>query len=192
MTTPTLNTSPVVSVVCDEPRGSVIRHVYFMELSRENLMTLWEKSRKFPTLFSNEIVSKNFNEFLNLFLNFVGDDITPNGLFYVVDDFVGVYYMTNIDPGVDAMVHYSFFDQRHRGRVGLTREMIRFCFEEYGFERLTAELPTYVTHHTNDFITQVGFKFEGQRRRCIKFKGEWYNKKLYGILRSEVFDGVTD
>ncbi len=180
----------VASVVCNEPEGPVTRKVWFMPLSMENLKILWEKSKQFDTLFSEE-VRDNMDRFIKLFLYEGPDGPATRGLFYVVDDFVGVFYMNHIVPGLDASVHYSFFDRRQRGRVRLVREMLKHAFTAYGFRRLTVETPMYVKYNTRSFVEEIGFKSEGRKRKAAYFKGEWFDVLQYGILREEALNGST-
>ena len=176
--------APVVSAECDEPEGVITRHVYFMPLSPNNLRNLWEKARQFDTLFTEEIRG-NFKKFLEVFLRQSVNGVETNGLFWVVDDFVGVFYMNNIIPDLEADVHYSFFDRRHRGRLELVRKMISYGFQRYGFQRMTVWIPVYATRHTFKFITDLGFKDEGKKRKAALYKGKLFDVVLFGILRQE-------
>src|SRR5512134_735316 len=151
MATTTMTPGPVLfQEYCDEPEGGVVRSVRFMPLSMQNLKLLWEKSREFDTLFTEEI-NGDFKKFLELFLRKGPDGIETNGLFWVVDDFVGVFYMTHIVPSVQADVHYTFFDRRHHGRVELVKKMLRYGFLRYNFVRLNAWLPVYVKRNVFKF-----------------------------------------
>lgn len=177
---------PVVSLVCYEPEGEFLRHVYPMDFTIENLHVLWEKSREFPTLFSTE-VRNDFSKFCNIFLS-VGSDgnLKANGLAYVVDDFVGVYYLTDIYPNLDAQTHYTFFDRRHRGRIMLTKALIQYVMKEYNFQRLSTIVPSFVDSRVRRFVMNIGFTLEGEKRNSIWYKGNLYNEYLYGIVRTDV------
>lgn len=177
---------PILSVVCNEPDGAITRHVRFMTLEPANLKTFWEKSRQFRTLFSRE-VGQDFKLFLELFLRQDSKgNVESNGLFWVVDDFVGLFYMTDIRPGVDAIVHYTFFDRRHRGRKDLVRAMIKHVFERYQFRRLSVEVAMYATPSVFNFVESVGFKNEGRKRKAVRYDNDWFDLKLFGILREDV------
>lgn len=178
---------PVLSIVCEEPEGSVERVVRPLPLSIDNLKMFWEKSKEHGTLFSEE-VADNFGKFLEQTLRIGPDGIEPTGLFWVVDDFVGVFFLTHIIPGMDALTHYTFFDGRSNGRVPLAQEMIRFAFNKYGFRRLSVEIPLYVKPHTFHFTEMVGFKKEGRKRSAALYKGTWFDVNCYGVLREEVLD----
>lgn len=178
---------PIVTAVCREPEGIVVRGVYPMQLTQENLQLFWEKARKFTTVFNTEH-RKDFKLFCELFLSQESDG-TPraHGLFWVVDDFVGIYYMTHITQ-IDAQVHYTFFDRRHHGREELTREMLRYAFRRFGFWRLNVEIPDYVSVHTYGFVSALGFKKEGKKRKAVEFKGARRDVITFGLLREEILE----
>lgn len=177
----------ILSCECDEPDGKKMRHVYKMPLDMENLKKFWETSRDLQTIFSKE-TRGNFHAFVELLMTGEGADVYPNGLFFVVDDFAGIFYMTRIVPGVDALLHYVFFDRRHKGRAQLVKEMLKWAFVHYSFKRLSAELPAYVSANTKDFVDrQLGFTREGRKRKAVEYKGTMFDLNLYGILREEAF-----
>src|SRR5690606_16516863 len=124
-------------------------------------------------------VAGDFEKFVNIFIS-VSEDGTlqSDGLFWVVDDFVGVFYMNNIIPTIDATLHYAFFDKRMKGRIDLCIEMINFIFEKYQFRRLTVEIPTYASPHTSYIVEKViGFKYEGKKRGFRYFDGKWFDSR---------------
>jgi RimJ/RimL family protein N-acetyltransferase len=181
---------PVVAVECDEPEGTILRRVYPLEATPENLEKFYEKAKEFPTVFGREF--SGIQEFADLFLGYdkLTGQIKLDGVFYVVDDFVGVMYINNLDAGLfDAKVHYTFFDKRQRGRLKLVKLMLRYAFQYYNFRRLSVELPNYVSSTTRKFVTDLGFVLEGKRRRAMPYKGKLYDVNLYGILREEVISG---
>lgn len=186
-----MSVEPILTVECEEPKvGKVLRSIYPMALSLENLQLMWEKTKEFRTLFSDEI-NGNFNKFCGVLISADGDgnNIRANGLFWVIDDFIGVYYMTHIIPGIEARVHYTFFDRRHTGREMLTKEMLKYAINRYKFQRLGVEIPTYASKHTFKFVEDLGFQREGRKRKCIFYKEEWRDVILYGILAEEIQNG---
>lgn len=175
---------PVISIECQEPDGIVTRHMYRMILTPKNLHTFWSKARKFVTLF-NEEVRGDFHKFMEVFLREGPEGIEARGLFWVVDDFVGIMYLTDIEPLVDAKVHYAFFDGRHKGRHDLVRAMILYVMDRYNFHRLTAEAPLYYKPSAMLFAEQVGFVKEGRKRLSRRFDNKWFDVNIYGILRED-------
>lgn len=171
-------------VLCEEPEGSVIRVVREMPFTRDNMKKLWEASSQFPVLFGRPLTSlEDLISFL-LIQNLSGDP-EPTGLWWVVDDFVGTFFMDDITPN-EATVHYSFFDKRHKGREILVREMMKKVFDEFGFNRLNASVPAYVGQGPRLFIEKCGFKIEGVKRKAVHWRGDLFNVYNYGILRGEL------
>src|SRR6267143_1721744 len=152
---------PVVSYECDEPEGLVTREVWPMKFTPLNLKIFWERAKRYKVLFHTD-VSNDFKKFMEIFVREGVNGLEPQGLIWVIDDFIGVFYMTAIELGVDALVHYSFFDGRHTGRVNLTRAMLRYGFEYGQFRRLSAIVPMFVPQALL-FAEQIGFKHEGRK-----------------------------
>jgi len=175
---------PVLSVVCKEKKASIIRHVYPLIFTNENLEKFWEKSRQFPVIFGKKLES--IADFSEYFFTEKNGEPYLTGLFWVVDDFVGVFYLTEIFTE-QADAHFTFFDKRLEGRENLTREMMRKVFEDFPtLVRLNVTLPCYVNEKVFQFVTKVGFKVEGKKRSCAFWKGKWFDAMSYGILRSEI------
>jgi hypothetical protein len=180
------DTEVVMSCVCNEPKiGKIVRQVRPMPLSLDNLRIVWELSKKYDALFGEDI-SQDFARFIPLFVREGKNGLEAAALIWVVDDFVGLFYMTDIVPGIDAKTHYTFFDGRHKGREELTKGMIKFVFEKYNFVRLSTEVPLFVTDHVFKFVKLLGFRGEGRKRKARFFKSEWFDVITYGILREEV------
>jgi RimJ/RimL family protein N-acetyltransferase len=191
-----MSSESIFSVECDEPNGKVIRKVYPLEFTLENIQKFWNCAKMFPSLYGKEILADEV-AFSQIFMrtNALGE-YELNGLLWVVDDFVGVFYLSDIsfdrDTPVDAIVHYTFFDRRHKGRAPLVKRMIKYVFDKYQFQRLSAEVPLYTKEHTRHFITNLGFHYEGKRCKSSFYKNDWFDTNLYGILRSGVtLNGAT-
>lgn len=185
---------PIFSCICPEPEGSIIRYVYPMPLTPQNVKLFWEKARVFKTLFTKEL-NQDFHSFTETLLSGDVDNVTSNGLFWRVDDFVGIFYVTDITE-YDANIHYTFFDRRHKGRHNLVRSMIKYGFNKYGFHRVSAAIPYHVSKKEDkdkealnqgvfSFIKSVGLVPEGRKREAALFDGEWFDVQLFGILKQE-------
>lgn len=176
----------VVKVGSDEVRPLVF--------TPDTINKFWERAKQFPTIYGREILT--IQDFMDTFFTQFGNTLQPNGLFWVFNDFVGVFYLTEIreDHGilVDANAHYTFFDRRHHKRVPIVKEMLKFWFTKYGFQRLSANIPNYATTQVRHFAQECGMAYEGKRRKAAKFKDQWWDVNLYGILKSEVLNGRSD
>lgn len=174
----------IFSFECDEPDGKIIRTVRRMNLTPINIQKFYIRSKKYRTLLGQEIAG-NYEKFVNLLVKAGPNGPEPTGIFYVVDEFVGVYYITNIYPEQDALVHYTFLDGRHKGREEMSKAMLRYVFNEFKFNRLSAELPAYLPFFCTQFVEKIGFKKEGRKRQAVFYKDSWFDVRLYGILKEE-------
>lgn len=167
--------------------------IHSLTFDQDTINKFWDKARQFPTVYGQEV--GDFASFMNMFFDHdvVSGLLSPRGLFWVLNDFTGVFYLTEIIEGpdglLDANAHYTFFDKRHRGRVPLVKEMLKFWFTKYEFQRLSAAIPNYVTAQARHFAQECGMCYEGKKRKCAKYKGEYFDMNLYGILKSEVLHG---
>lgn len=178
-----------MKVICREPEGEVTRHVWPFAFTKENTLKLYEQASKFPVLFGRKL--DGLEDMLKFFItqNLSGD-AEPQGLLWVVDDFKGMFYMNDITD-IDANVHYSFFDRRHKGREPLVRAMLRQLFDEYKFVRLNAYVPAQAGIGVRLFVERCGFKMEGRRRKASWWKDRWFDVYMYGILPEDL-DGRED
>lgn len=171
---------------CDEPKGIIERSVRLLEFTVPNLYRFWNEARRYPVLFGQK-VSDDFGKFCEIFMYYnAKGEIEGRGLVWVVDDFTGVFFMTDIYEPDDATVHFSFFDGRIRGRVPIVRDIIKHVFTTYSFNRLSALVPAYIIPATFKMIEDAGFHLEGRKRRCCPYKDDIFDGYMYGILQEEV------
>jgi hypothetical protein len=189
---------------CDEPKiGKVIRSVYRVEFTPQNLEKLYEKAKQFKHIMGWEIPS--YEHFISFFLSPVeGGKFEARGLCARIDDFIGIFWLTDINythQPFDASIHYTFFDRRHKGRLDLCKEAIRYVFDTYQFERLWTTVPVYMyqpyvkSGKRNDkssvmqFVEEIGFKKEGRLKNKAQFKGQLFDSNLYALTKDEVLSG---
>lgn len=178
-----------MDVLCKEPEGPVTRHVWPFTFTPDATRELWNRASKYPILFGKKLSS--IEEFLDVFITQNQSGAAEaNGLLWIVDDFVGMFYLENITL-TEATVHYAFFDGRHRGREELVKEMCKMVFEKYKFNRLNAFIPAYVGMIPRNFIDRCGFKIEGRKRNASWWKGKLFHSYCYGILPEDL-DGSTN
>ncbi len=189
MTTGTLvelDDNCIVTHMCHEPEGDSERSIRLMPLSVNNLEKFWKKAGQYRTLF-NEEIRGDFKKFIDVFLYYdVKDQIQTRGLFWVLDDFAGVYYMTRIVPGIDALVHVNMLDGRFKGREEITKRLLLHVFEKYGFHRLTVQVPVYIKPNVIRFIRNLGFVSEGRLRGLVCYHDKWFDVFSFGIFKDEI------
>ena len=178
-----MSIDPVVTHICNEPKGDVERSIRLMPITPDNLYHFWDRAKIHKTLFFEEI-HEDFTKFLNLILyNSDKDNASAKGLFWVMDDFVGMFYMTDIIPGEDAAAHFVFFDGRFKGRTGLAREMLYYIFNQFKFNRLSVRIPVYVRPVVVSFVKELGFQVEGKLMKKTWFDNKWFDLLLLGLLK---------
>lgn len=82
-------------------------------------------------------------------------------------EFVGILSLTKVTPRVDALIHFVFMDATGNSVVGkrqLMRRWLRHCFDDLGFQRLTAEAPEPFGRLIRFYRNHLGFRFEGEDR----------------------------
>jgi hypothetical protein len=201
---PTLSPShnAVVTVVCNEKGESITHNVYPFSVTLDSLERLWNVAKVHPTLFGIA-ATKDFGKFCEVFIHYnAAGQVEGNGLIWLVDDYTGIFYMTDIYHPDDAMVHFSFFDRRMRGRENLVKEMLKYVFTRYNFRRLSAQVPMFALpkgYRENlqisgkspteagvfGFVKACGFSQEGRKRACVEYKNDYFDVILYGILKEE-------
>ncbi len=176
---------PILIATCNEPEATITRSIYPVDFSISNLHSVWEKARPFKN-FLNEEVADNFGSFVELFVTDVGGgQVIADSLLWRVDDFVGLYYLTDIRE-FEATAHFTFFDRRFRGRLDMTKQMLKYVFDRYGFQRLNVYIPMYAKPATETFVRMLGFLQEGRKRKAVYFHDDWFDIKMFGLLRSEL------
>lgn len=184
--------APIMSVECNEKRGDVMRHVYPVALSVDNLKAMWHQFSKFRTVLGEE-VDGDFWKFVSLFVDLEeGKEAKARGLYWRVDDFVGMFYVTDIDIGQDALLHYTFFDRVLKGRTELIVRMLDYIFKRYGFHRVTVEIPAFASPYTLVAAERIGFVKEGRKRHCRKFDGDYFDVHSFGMLKEEFYSRYED
>jgi RimJ/RimL family protein N-acetyltransferase len=177
----------VFSVICDEPEGKVLRNVRMFEFTSENLHKLYFQVTKFRTFLGVEV--RTFEDMLRIFVDEgPHGEIIPKGLCLVVDDFVGIFWLTDIVGLHEASVHYTFFDRRHKGRQELCRAALNHAFSVFKFHRLWTKVPVNAVG-VLFFIEQIGFTKVGRLRRSTYFRGKYYDTNVYDLLHEEILDG---
>lgn len=77
-------------------------------------------------------------------------------------DLVGILSLTGVVPGVDAILHFVFFDGNLVGKRRLLHQFIGKCFRDFGFQRLTMQVPEPVDPLIRFARVKLGFRYEGE------------------------------
>lgn len=179
---------PLITITCNE-RGKEVEHcVYPFVFSEDNIKKFWNNAKKYPIIFGRDIFYPTIEEFLDVFFYIDKDGLwQTNNLFYIVDDFTGMLSLTNIFHPHDALMHFTFYDGRLHGREALIKGMIKYVIDNYGFNRLSAEIPAYVSKGVLSFVSdKIGLRLEGKKQDAqIDPKGNLVSVLMYGITKKE-------
>lgn len=152
-------------------------------MTREVLEEYYNRIKEFDVVF-NDLVPNNGADFASIFIGQEQNgELYAKGLIWEVDD-VGILYLTEITK-TQALAHFTFWDRRIRGRLDLIREMIRHCFERYGFERIETRVALYAKPIL-PVVEKIGFIKEGRLRHTSPYKGKWFDTNIYSILKGEL------
>jgi RimJ/RimL family protein N-acetyltransferase len=178
------STEPLFSFVCDEPNGPVERKVYLATFTPIFLRDMWEKQRKFRTLMGREILT--FSDFVDFFvMKTESGKLDPKGICLVIDDLIGIYWISDINYPAYCEVHYTFFDGRHRGRLELTKQAIKYIFNFWQINLMYVNVALYAKLPIR-FVESLGFKKEGRLRSRFFYRDKWWDVNSYSLLKEEI------
>jgi hypothetical protein len=75
---------------------------------------------------------------------------------------IGALLLTHIVPQIDAQCHFVFFDRTLYGRKALVWNLMGKVFREYGFQRLTVEIPENLPILYRFVRQKLWFRLEGE------------------------------
>lgn len=75
---------------------------------------------------------------------------------------VGILTLTRVVPGIEAVLHFVFFDGNLTGKRRLLRQFITTCFQTLGIRRLVMQVPEPVETLIRFARVKLGFRFEGE------------------------------
>lgn len=118
---------------------------------------------------------------IDVFLGILGE---PNAEFFLYRD-KALFMYRGIYPRQSCTVHMITWDKPSvQELVSAAQFLVDRAFEVYKLHRLSCHIPTY-NKEAQRLITILHFKFEGQVRQDVLFKGRYYDSVLYGLLKSE-------
>lgn len=186
----------VVEIPCEDRGGEDIYQANLLREFDKNLALdsfkirdLWAEFRKHDVLFSDYTAGQ--------LLPFVAVLLDPRGVWLEVvrktepERPVGVAYITAVKPGHEADAHFAFWDSRGRGREPLVLFLAEWVMDRYHLHRLNAAVPAY-QHGVLRFTERLGFRREGAKREAVLYKGSRGPLILFGILRDEVDQQISD
>lgn len=97
-----------------------------------------------------------------LIASVLSDPLNRTWLVWNGGTLMGVLLLTHIIPKVDAMAHFVFFDRTLFGRRQLVWNLMGKVFKELDLQRLTVEIPEYLTPLYKFVRKKLSFRLEGE------------------------------
>ena len=88
----------------------------------------------------------------------------PDNMFWEIwrgAEFVGIFGLTKVVRGLDALAHLAFFDKKLVGKRQLILNTLAWAFRELDLQRLSLEIPSRFAHLIR-FARKLGFRYEGE------------------------------
>lgn len=172
-----------VESVCSDGRMYRIRP---MSWDLDSIERVWNRWKAF------EILSDDLPATIDGFAYFV----TSGGAlwFEVLDDQdnqVGLVYLTDLVPSfvtnryISAQFHATMWDAKAGPRITLARAFLLKAVKVFGFHRFQCEIPLRFGGAIR-VMKNIGFQQEGMLRSARRYRGQWYNVLILGLLDSEV------
>jgi RimJ/RimL family protein N-acetyltransferase len=169
-----------VEVLGSEREGKGFRYLVPIEVASvtgDEIALLWQKLSTQDYSFDDN--SRGRGEL------FVVGLTEPNSLHFRIQD-SGYIQVRNAYQGSDASIHFALWDRNfpfsQAKEAGV--EVLTHLFNEVKVNRVSGYIPVY-NALAKRFATLLGFKFEGELRRSILYKGEYHNISIYGLLKEE-------
>ncbi len=154
--------------------------VRMMSLTAPKLAQLWERLKRFRTLFSDLTRGDVIN-----FVNYV----TSSDTFWLEilegDRLAGIVVLEDMGKIVDVEAHVLFMDRDLSSKVPVCKAIIEWLFATFPLQRLTVQIPEIYMAPVR-LVNQLGFKREGKKRQAALISGKWVDVFILGLTRPEV------
>lgn len=117
--------------------------------------------------------------------SFVLTLVEPTTYHFLVNDSAWVM-LRNAYPNSDCAIHFVLWDRAFpfRDIIEAGRQILEWAYKEKQVNRITGFIPAF-NPLAKRFATMMGFKYEGTMRKSIKWKEEFYDVDIYGLLAKE-------
>lgn len=117
--------------------------------------------------------------------SFVLNLVAPASHHFLLNE-SGYAIVRNVYPGSDANIHLILWDRSFpfKSVIEAGRQVLEWLYLEQKINRVTGYIPKF-NPLAERFAKIMGFKYEGTMRKAIKFKGEFQDVDIYGLLAKE-------
>ena len=131
-----------------------------LNLSERTATALLDGMLSVPAIFP---VPGTVEERRILIASILSDPLNRTWLVWNGGSLTGVLLLTHIIPKVDAQAHFVFFDRTLFGRKALVWNLMGKVFRDLELQRLTVEVPEYLTPLYKFVRKKLMFRLEGER-----------------------------
>ena len=153
--------------------------VNMMSLTWPKVFSLWDRLRRFRTLFSD----LTRGDFMN-FVSYVTNNDTLWLEVYEDKRLSGIVVVEKMSLIVDAEAHVLFMDRDLSNKIPVCKAMMRWLFETFPLQRLTLQIPE-IYFAPIRLANSLGFKREGKKRQAVLISGKWVDVFVLGLTRGE-------
>lgn len=109
----------------------------------------------------------------------------PRYKFFLIGD-AGLFLVEGAEEDKVANIHFVVWDRNfslHHDK-GPAIELVDWLFNEIRVHRINGNIPSY-NRLAPRFVLSMGFKYEGDMREAVLWKGKYHNVQIYGLLQKE-------
>lgn len=130
-----------------------------LNVNERTAQTLLDGMLSVPAIFP---VPGSVEERRVLIASVLSDPLNRTWLVWNGRSLTGVLLLTHIIPQVDAQAHFVFFDRTLFGRKALIWNLMGKVFQDLSLQRLTVEVPEYLTPLYKFVRKKLMFRLEGE------------------------------
>lgn len=109
----------------------------------------------------------------------------PRYRFFLIGE-SGIFLVENPEEGKTVGIHFVVWDRnfslQHDKAPAI--ELLEWLFYEVGVHRVQGNIPNY-NKLAPRFVLSFGFKYEGELRESVLWKGKYHSVMVYGLLEKD-------
>jgi len=150
-----------------------------LPLTWPRVFSLWDKLKRFRTLFS-DLTQGDLKNFVAYLLNkdTMWLEITEG------DKLIGIVVLEGLSKVIDAEAHVLFMDRELMNKAPVCKAIIKWIFSVLPLQRLTVQIPTIYMGPVR-LVNELGFRKEGKKRQAVLISGKWVDVFILGLTRPE-------
>jgi hypothetical protein len=150
-----------------------------LPLTWPRVFSLWDKLKRFRTLFS-DLTQGDLRNFVAYLLNkdTMWLEITEDSRLS------GIVVLEGLSKVIDAEAHVLFMDRELSNKVPVCKAIIKWIFSVLPLQRLTVQIPTIYMGPVR-LVNELGFRREGKKRQAVLISGKWIDVFILGLTRPE-------